>query len=85
MKESAVKIGLQFEEEIDIKLNGTKLIIGSIQCIELSHKLLLKNGSLNLDSSETASISGLDSYYTSKKIATYPYARPHFTIEDLLK
>lgn len=73
--ESSVKIGLKFEEEIPIKLNGTSLIIGSIQLLAVPDDANL-DGHLDLERSRAVGISGLNTYYTLKKNAQLPYARP---------
>jgi len=76
VKESQVKIGLQFKEAIPIEVNGTTLVIG-----EIVHLILPDtaqgNGNLNLEELEGVGISGLNNYYKFQKIAQFPYARIH--------
>nr|WP_299382785.1 flavin reductase [Allomuricauda sp.] len=74
VKESRVKVGMQFKEAIPIPLNGTILVIG-----EIAHLILpdtaLEKGDINLEDLNSIGISGLNSYYELKKIAQHPYVR----------
>jgi len=72
VKESSLKFGLQFEENLDIKLNGTSLVIGSLQHLVVPTAF---EKDLNLQDINSVGISGLNSYYRLQKIAHYPYAR----------
>lgn len=74
LKESTFKIGMRFKEAIDIKLNGTIFIIGEIEHLILPDAALVAND-LDLEASNSVGISGLNSYYSLKKIDDYPYAR----------
>lgn len=73
--ESQIKFGLRYVEEIAIPLNGTTLIIGTIESIHVENELIDKNGYLDLEKGNVAGISGLNTYYSLTKINTYPYAR----------
>jgi flavin reductase (DIM6/NTAB) family NADH-FMN oxidoreductase RutF len=79
VKESPLKIGMRFLEEIPIKANGTRMIIGEVEHLEMPDEALGENDQLDLEVLQTVGISGLNSYYTLSKIASYPYARPHET------
>ncbi len=74
VRESSFKMGLLFKEKIDIELNGTVLIIG-----EIEHLILPKNAFVNedidLEISDTVGISGLNTYYSLKKLDRFPYVR----------
>ena len=74
--ESPLKIGLKFEEEYLIKSSKTMLMVGSIQGIYLPQDAVDNSGMIDMEKLEAAGISGLNNYYSIKKIATYPYARP---------
>lgn len=77
VKESKIKIGLKFAEEIPIKLNNTILIIGEIKHLFLPEDSLLENGNVNLNSVEDVCISSLDTYHEVVEIAQLPFARPN--------
>ena len=73
--ESKIKIGLSFVEEVDVKINSTKLIIGEIRHIYLPENIMSEEGYLNLEKSASVGIGGLNSYYNLNFNAEFPYAR----------
>lgn len=75
VKESSIKIGLQFVEAIPIKHNNTHLVIGSVQHIIIDNGLLDEDGTINLARAGSIACSGLDTYYAANKLAQYPYAK----------
>jgi flavin reductase (DIM6/NTAB) family NADH-FMN oxidoreductase RutF len=75
VKESSIKIGLQFVEAIPIKHNNTTMVIGSVQHILIAGDLLQQDGAINLAKAGTIACSGLDTYYAAEKLAQYPYAK----------
>jgi flavin reductase (DIM6/NTAB) family NADH-FMN oxidoreductase RutF len=72
---SAVQIGMKLEEVMPIKVNGTILVIGSVQQLHVESSIIDDDHALNLDRGSVAAISGLNTYYQATKIAKYPYAR----------
>ena len=74
VQESIFKMGLRFKEALDIKLNGTVLVIGEIEELVIADKAFV-NEDIDLEASEGVGISGLNTYYSLKKIDSYPYAR----------
>ncbi len=72
--ESSIKIGMKIEEEIPIERNGTSLIIGSIRLLIIPDGAEANEGQLDLESTASVGISGLDSYYKMTKIGQFPYA-----------
>lgn len=75
VKESRLKIGLKFVQELDIQSNGTKLIIGEIQELVMPEDCLDDKGYVRLDRLFDVGIGGLNSYYSLRRIANFPYAR----------
>jgi len=75
VKESNIKIGMSFQEEIPIKTNGTILIVGKIESVYFSESYIDKDGQLDLDEAKSVCISGLNNYHATEKIGSYPYAR----------
>ncbi|MCB0628286.1 MAG: flavin reductase [Saprospiraceae bacterium] len=73
--ESPVKIGLQFREKIDIQLNGTILIIGEIQEIYYPDDCLQQDGYLDIEKAGSITVSGLDAYHSTHKLARLSYAK----------
>lgn len=77
VRESKIKIGLRFVEEIPIKLNGTILIVGEIEHLLLPGDALLEDGNVDLNLVEDICVSGLETYHEVRKIARFPFARPN--------
>ena len=75
VKESPIKIGLKHQQSIPIELNGTHLIIGSVEFLDIEDSLVAENGYLDLEQAGIAGIGGLNSYYALQKIEEYPYVR----------
>ena len=75
VKESKVKIWLKLEDEIKIKVNGTILLIGSVEHIILPEEILENENQINLEKANSAGISGLNCYYAFNFLQELPYAR----------
>ncbi len=75
VSEAPIKIGMKFEEKIDIAVNGTILVIGSISFIDIDEKLIAPDGFVHLDQAELLSCSGLDAYYETRLIHRLSYAK----------
>lgn len=81
VKESMIRIGLEFREEVFIPLNGTTMVIGEVMHILLPEEAKDEEGHLDLEGVQSAGISGLNSYYSFQKQAQFPYAK----VEDWVK
>ncbi len=77
VKESQFKMGMRFREAIPISSNGTILVIGEIEYLILPDSAVNEDDDINLENTNGVGISGLNSYYSLKKIARYPYVRVH--------
>jgi flavin reductase (DIM6/NTAB) family NADH-FMN oxidoreductase RutF len=74
VKESSFKMGMRFKEVIDIKINGTIMIIGEIEHLIIP-EFSFVNHDIDLEITNSIGISGLNTYYEIKKIDRYPYAK----------
>lgn len=83
VKESAIQIGLELKEKIELKINGTILVIGEIKQIYLPETALLVDGFVNLEKAGTITCSGLDSYSTTTQLARLSYAKPNSPTSEL--
>ena len=63
VKNSPIKIEMKFLEEIRIKANKCKLIVGKIVSLHIENILLEKDGFLSLNKGGIPTISGCDGYY----------------------
>ena len=84
VKESIVKMGLSFVEEIPIQANNTSLMIGQVEHVFIPDAVKEQGYMLNLEELDVAGISGLNTYYKLQKSAFYPYVRDHFDMDDLI-
>ena len=75
VKECVVKIGLSFNEAIEIKSNGTIPIIGTVEHLIYPEEVIDDLGYMNLSKLNTVGIGGLNSYYNPVEHVSYPYAR----------
>jgi flavin reductase (DIM6/NTAB) family NADH-FMN oxidoreductase RutF len=73
--ESKIKIGLKFRELIPIPLNNTALVIGEIEHIIVPKDAVAYNGRIDLSTTNSVGVSGLNRYYDVKQIQEFPYAR----------
>ena len=76
VKESHIKLGVEFKEKINIQLNGTILLIGEIKNIYIAPNCIKEDGFIDLELAGTITCSGLDSYHTTHKLARLSYAKP---------
>jgi flavin reductase (DIM6/NTAB) family NADH-FMN oxidoreductase RutF len=76
VKESRLKMLIRYQEEYSIQASNTIMIVGSIEFVQVSDDAIRKDGSLDMDALASVCISGLNSYHSTKRLATFPYARP---------
>lgn len=74
VKECTIKMGLSYVEEYPIKANNTILIIGKIEKIIIPKTVLESTGHLNIHKSNSLTMSGLDTYFSTQKLERMPYA-----------
>lgn len=75
VKESKIKIGLKFVEEIPIPINNTIMIIGEIVHLFIEKIALEEDGNLDLNSVKNVCTSGLETYHKVSKLIKFPYAK----------
>jgi flavin reductase (DIM6/NTAB) family NADH-FMN oxidoreductase RutF len=74
--QSTVRIGLELKELVDLKINGTTLVIGEITHILAEDNLIGEDGFLDHSAASTLTLTGLDSYYTTAPLGRLTYAKP---------
>ena len=77
VKNSPIKIEMKFIEEIKIKVNKCKLIVGKIVSLHLEKKMLEKDGFLSLNKGEIPTISGCDAYSIPEDYDRKKYQKPN--------
>lgn len=84
VKESKIKYGLELAERLDLKMNGTVLIIGKVVELIIPENCFLTNGAIDIEKAESIAISGLDSYHSTKLLSRLTYAKPEKLPEEIL-
>ena len=74
VEEAIIKIEMKFEQIVDIEINNTKMIIGSIVKIHIPKNRLAEDGLVNPENLLLSG--GLDAYYSSQFLEQLPYAKP---------
>jgi flavin reductase (DIM6/NTAB) family NADH-FMN oxidoreductase RutF len=83
VQESQIKFACELVQKIDIELNNTFLIIGKIIKIIVPDELVKADGFIDLETAQTITVSGLDSYHTTQKIARLSYAKVDKPISEI--
>lgn len=84
VKESYVRLGVEFKQRIDIGLNGTVLVLGQILQIHFPEQCQCADGYLDLEKAGTLAGSGLDSYHRTQRIERLSYAKPGVPLQEVL-
>jgi flavin reductase (DIM6/NTAB) family NADH-FMN oxidoreductase RutF len=82
VQQSPVKIGLKKEQEFPLTINGTTLIIASIQELIVEDKFIKVDGFVDLHAAGSIAGSGLDAYLRTEKLGRFSYAKPDKDLEE---
>lgn len=85
VKESAIQLGIQFREKVDISINNTTMIIGEIVQIYVPEDCWCEDGFIDIEKANTITCSGLDSYHTTTRLDRLNYAKPDKEVTSILK
>jgi len=77
VEESYLKFGCEFQQKIDIEINGTSMIIAKIVSIEYPKEALMEDGYIDLEIAGTMAGNGLDGYHNTEEISRLTYAKPN--------
>ena len=83
VQESNLKFICEFQQKIDLEINGTIMVIGQIKEIILPEQCIGKDGFIDLELAGTITCSGLDSYHKTEKIGRLTYAKPNTWPENI--
>ena len=81
--ESKVRMGLRLREHQVLRVNGTNLVIGEIELLDLPDDCVDSDGRLDLARAGSVALSGLDTYFTARPVRTMAYAKPGVPPRDL--
>lgn len=74
--ESPLKVGLKLAEHHPLQINGTQLLIGSVETVEFDETAYREDGSLDLHALDLVVAVGLDAYHGVGAGQRYSYAKP---------
>lgn len=74
--ESPLKIGLKLAEHHPLEINGTQLLIGSVETLEFDKAAHREDGTLDLHALDLVAAVGLDAYHSVDSGQRYSYAKP---------
>lgn len=75
VEESKVQYVLKLEEVIPIKLNGTFLVVGSLQQAFIHEEIMDEDGYLSIEKTNSLCSLGINGYYETKLLGKLPYAK----------
>jgi flavin reductase (DIM6/NTAB) family NADH-FMN oxidoreductase RutF len=76
VKESRIRVGLEYVDEEKIRANDTILIIGKVHEIMLPGEVLSDDYFVNASKANTVAVSGLDAYFSATPVTRLSYPRP---------
>lgn len=76
VREASIRMGLELREHRPLEINATHFLIGEIVLAEVPENCLGADGALDIGAAGTVALSGLDSYYTTRRLRRMAYAKP---------
>ncbi len=73
--ESVIQYGLNLVEIVPITHNNTFLVIGTITSVYIKEGLVEPGGFIDLEKAQTVTSLGIDSYYATRLIGRFAYAK----------
>jgi flavin reductase (DIM6/NTAB) family NADH-FMN oxidoreductase RutF len=83
VEESKIRLGCEFVQKINIELNGTTLIIGKIVQVSIPENCMLEDGFVDIEKAGSLTVSGLDSYHATQKLARLSYAKVNKDLSEI--
>lgn len=74
--QAKVKLAMELRDHQELAINGTHLVIGEVIQLELPDESLNADGSLDLMSTDTVALAGLDAYHRGDLLKRMAYAKP---------
>lgn len=76
VQEARIRLGMKVVEIQDLAVNGTVLVIGTIEHVLLPTGLMGEDGYVDVEQAGTVTLSGLDSYHLTTRQGRWRYAKP---------
>jgi flavin reductase (DIM6/NTAB) family NADH-FMN oxidoreductase RutF len=83
VEESVIKFGCELVQKITIEENGTSILIGKIISIIVPEDVVSEDGLIDIEKAGSITLSGLDTYHRTQKIARLSYAKTDKSIHEL--
>ncbi|MFU8764528.1 MAG: flavin reductase family protein [Haliea sp.] len=83
VEEASIRMGLELREHQQLEINDTHFLIGEIVLADVPDACLGADGSLDICAAGTVAISGLDSYYATRRLRRMAYAKPEMPARSL--
>ncbi len=74
--QSRVHVGLKYQEHLTLS-NKTVLVIGEIIHVKIQENCVREDGLIDIDTTDSVAVSGLDSYHKPNKIRRLSYEKPN--------
>lgn len=84
VKESNVKLAMEFKEKVTLSINNNVLIIGEVKDVYFPENCLQKDGFLDIEKAASLTCSGLDSYHKTTRISRLSYAKANKEITSII-
>lgn len=81
--QSTIRMGLELREMIDMKINGTTILIGEIVQILADELVIDRDGTIDHRKAGTMTVAGLDSYCLPEPVGRLSYAKPGIEPKEL--
>jgi len=75
VQQSQLKYALKLREIIPFSVNDTQFVIGEITDVICEEQVIKNDGYIDVESLNTVSVSGLDSYHLSTRLSRLSYAK----------
>lgn len=76
VREASIRMGLKLREHQQLVINDTHFLIGEIVLAEVPEDCIGDDGSVDICGAGTVALSGLDSYYDTRRLRRMAYAKP---------
>ncbi|WP_192022166.1 flavin reductase family protein [Shewanella sp. WPAGA9] len=83
VQESQLKFSLSVREITPLTINNTILVIGEVSHVLVDNIAVKDDGYIDIESINTAAVSGLDSYHTTTRLSRLSYAKVDRPVQAL--
>ncbi len=81
--ESAISLGLALRDDMEVKLNACRFLVGEVMWVKFPESVFEEDGFLDIAKAGTITVSGLDAYHTANQLFRLSYAKPNLPLHKL--